>query len=194
MAASIPPRGTQTPASLVASLIVGGLRLLAPLCSFAMLLGLLLSAVAIVLDAPVGQLLDAALNALPSALHAMQLLPHPPTAGLVLPPFVRSLVLVPLRLPSVLLLGTLLYLTIVPGLDVLVRARTGFEMGYRAVTSSAPSNTAGGASDADERLAAVLATWGRLITMVRAARLAALGIAALALIDRAGTLHTPKGC
>ena len=61
-----------------------------------------------------------------------------------------------------------------------------------AVSSAAPSNAAAGGAnrgDADERLQAVLATWGRLIAMVRAARLAALGIAALALIDKAGALQ-----
>ena len=62
----------------------------------------------------------------------------------------------------------------------------GFEHGYRAVTSTAPSNAAerGDATDADERLASILGAWGRLIAMVHAARLAAFAIAALALLDR----------
>ena len=148
-----------------------------------------------ILGQPVSALLDASLHALPCVLDALQIVPMPPGAastGMVIPPAVRSFVLVPLRVPTVILLSGLLYLLCVPGFDVLVRARAGFEQGFRAVSSAAPSNApSGGAggSDADERLRAVLAAWGRLIAMVRAARLAALSIAALALIDRAGALQ-----
>jgi len=102
-----------------------------------------------------------------------------------MPPFVRSLVLVPLRVPSVVILTLLLYLLCVPGFDVLVRARHGFEHGFRAVSSTSPSNAASGSGgDADERLTAILAVWGRLIAIVQVARLAAVGITALALIDK----------
>ena len=160
------------------------MRLLSPALYFASLLGLLLSAISMVLDQPVASLIDSSLHSLPGVLHAMGFLPGTvPPEGVVVPPLVRSLLLVPLRMPSTMLLSFFLYLLCVPGFDVLVRARTGFEHGFRAVASGGTSNAPGG-GDSDERLASVLATWGRVISVVRAARFAAFGIVALALVDR----------
>ena len=169
---------------LFASVLVQTMRLLSPALYFASLLGLLLSAISMVLDQPVASLIDSSLHSLPGVLHAMGFLPGTvPPEGVVVPPLVRSLLLVPLRMPSTMLLSFFLYLLCVPGFDVLVRARTGFEHGFRAVASGGTSNAPGG-GDSDERLASVLATWGRVISVVRAARFAAFGIVALALVDR----------
>ena len=200
-------------ARLFAMLLITGGKLLAPTLSFLLLLGLLLSALSMLLDIPVASLLDSAWCTLPHVLHSLNLLPHAPTSlPAPLPPIMRSLVLVPLRLPSVILLSGALYLLCVPGFDILVRTKQGFEQGYRATTISGktPSNAKDGGSGgsgasaskgsssssgsgvgvgmsgdaSDERLATILDGWNKLIAMVNAARLAAFGIAALALLDR----------
>jgi hypothetical protein len=90
---------------------------------------------------------------------------------------------------------------------LLVRSRRGFEEGFRAsLRAGAPSNraaaaaaaaaatspaaataaSAGSAGSDEARLDAILGVWGRLINLLQAARLTALGIALLALLDRIG--------
>jgi hypothetical protein len=188
-------RGARAPgapfalAGLLLHVVQAASPLVGPLVYYAVFTGLLLSALSIVLDQPVGTLVDNALEALPALLHALQLLPYAPTAPLVLPPLARSLLLVPLRLPSAMLAATLLYLLLVPGYDLLVRGRYGFEMGFRAVARAAPSSNAAGADctaehASDERLGAILTAWGRVIHVVQAARLTALSVAVLAVFER----------
>ena len=176
-------------AGLLLHVVQAASPLVGPLVYYAVFTGLLLSALSIVLDQPVGTLVDNALEALPALLHALQLLPYAPTAPLVLPPLARSLLLVPLRLPSAMLAAALLYLLLVPGYDLLVRGRHGFEMGFRAVARAAPSSNAAGADGtaehaSDERLGAILTAWGRVIHVVQAARLTALSVAVLAVFER----------
>jgi len=174
------------PAGVLGHALLRLVGLLSPLFWFSSLLGVLLSALAIVLDQPVTSLVDTALDTLLGVLHSLQLLPSRP-ASFALPPAARSLLMIPLRLPTVILATALLYMLTFPGYDLLVRARHGFEMGFRAVSRSAPSNapsSTAAAEEADERLRAVLGTWNRLIVLVQAARLAAFSIAALAVVDR----------
>jgi hypothetical protein len=188
-------RGARTPgapfalAGLLLHVVRAASPLVGPLVYYALFTGLLLSALSIVLDQPVGTLVDNALEALPALLHALQLLPYTPTGPLVLSPLARSMLLVPLRLPSAMLAAALLYLLLVPGFDLLVRGRYGFEMGFRAVARAAPSSNAASADGtaelaSNERLAAILTAWGRVIHVVQAARLTALSVAVLAVFER----------
>ena len=123
-------RGARTPgapfalAGLLLHVVRAASPLVGPLVYYALFTGLLLSALSIVLDQPVGTLVDNALAALPALLHALQLLPYTPTGPLVLSPLARSMLLVPLRLPSAMLAAALLYLLLVPGFDLIASLLT----------------------------------------------------------------------
>ena len=169
---------------------------------------------------PRSALIDNAIELLPSLLHALQGLPGR-APRIELTPLARSMVLTPLRLPSMALGMWALYVLFVPGYALLVRTRNGFEEGFRVATrASPPSNSlaasgnspsssaaagrgspgAGGAGGrvsggltgdeaALERLRSILAVWSRLIWLVQAARLTAVGIAGLAIVDRLMASH-----
>ena len=62
-------------------------------------------------------------------------------------------------------------------------------MGFRAVARAAPSSNAASADGtaelaSNERLAAILTAWERVIHVVQAARLTALSVAVLAVFER----------
>ena len=64
-------------------------------------------------------------------LHTLQIVPYPRSPGsapLALPPLVRSLLLLPLRLPSAMLAAALVYLLCVPGFGLLVGARQRYDL------------------------------------------------------------------
>ena len=98
--------------------------------------------------------------------------------------------MIPLRLPALVLSSSLLYLLCVPGFGLLVHAQQGFELGFRAsVRQATPSNALRSDRHAqaelgEQRLERILRAWSTAIAMVRVARLAALGIGALVLLDR----------
>ena len=165
-------------------------NVLSPALLFLGLLGLLLSALSIILDTPVSALIDTSLRTLPAVLHALQGLPGR-AEPLALSPAMRSLLLTPLRAPPVALACLAVYLVCFRGFELLVRTRGGFEQGYRAATRpQTMSNAArrgdgeGAAARSEERLHSILDAWGKLIALMRAVRLAAFGIAGLALLER----------
>ena len=200
------PSGTKVPhhpfltpgfLALASTLLRGVLQLLSPLLLFASLLGFILSAVSIILDQSVSSLLDTAIDLLPTVLHTLQGLPGR-APRLTLSPHARSFILTPLRVPSVAIASLGLYLVCVPGFDLLVQSRRGFADGFRATLRARPTtNTAGGGAASmagdgwsrgddltESRLGTILRIWDRTILLVQAARLAAVGIASLALLER----------
>ena len=171
---------------------------LSPLFLFATLLSLCLGAVSLLLDMPISALVDNAIEFLPTLLHVAQGMPG--RAGRVqLTPLGKSMLLTPLRLPAMTLAFFSLYTICVPGYSLLVRARRGFEDGFHAASRTFPVSNSlsadrraadGGAQQQQaERLDSILAVWSRLIWLVQAARLATVGIAGLALVERLVASH-----
>ena len=151
------------------------------LLAFTALLGALL-AVGAVLDRTVGSLVDAAL----ATLGALAAGGVPGAAAPALPPVPKALILVPLRLPGMLVATALLtQLCIKPTVPATLDAvRRGFEDGFRQ-RSRARTNASPRAQHQEEMLRKISSWWLGMIRVVQAARAAAFAIGLLVLIDAA---------
>ena len=179
--AKTPPPLRALPAALRNAAMRLPLALL-PLFAFTALLGALLSLVGAVLDRTVGSLVDAAL----ATLGALAAGGVPGAAAPALPPVPKALILVPLRLPGMLVATALLtQLCIKPTVPATLDAvRRGFEDGFRQ-RSRARTNASPRAQHQEEMLRKISSWWLGMIRVVQAARAAAFAIGLLVLIDAA---------
>jgi len=160
---------------------------LSPLTLLMCVVGVLLTAIGIILDRPVTSLIDSALAVLPTLVNTAHGVPGP-APGIQLHPLLRSALIMPVRMPAVVGAMLFLYLVCVPGFDLLVRTKRAFEHGYRASVRATTLNTAGADAESeasrDARLHTIIGGWNKLLALLQVARLAALSIGALAVAER----------